>query len=855
MPIRFKHNMSKNRTVNREKSISQTGKTVNVARILEEEIRNLLERMTLEEKVSLSSGADRWHTVSVERLGVPAITMMDGPNGVRVAIDVEDKTSACFPVGICMGATWNPELIHRVGEALAEEAKHRGCDILLGPNVNIVRSPLNGRNFETYSEDPYLTSRIAVAFINGIQSQNVGASIKHYVCNNSEFERFTISSEVRERALREIYLPAFKAAVEEADPWTVMAAYNKINGTYATEQRYLLSDILKGEWGYKGFVVSDWGAVHSTIPAAKAGTDLEMPGPAKFFGKQLMKAVKEGKVSESVIDDKVRRILRIVFKSGAFEERKAASDKPLNKPEHQRLAREVASEGIVLLKNDRGILPIQEKNVRSIAVIGPNADEARIQGGGSANVNPYYAVSPLEGIRSLTRENELSIEIFYEQGCRLSDLLDVIDSRNLIPSEDEDQHGLTAEYFNNLDLSGEPFEKKHIDTLRLTSPYLDPKENKEAYSCRLMGRFAPPKTGTYRFSLVSLGLSRILCNNELIVDNWTKQIPSNRFGGLLSGERVGEIDMVAGETYDIEIDFCKTFRYAVLRVGCEIPIDGDPIDAAVRAATEADVAVVFVGLSADFESEGFDRPDMNLPNAQIELIGKVSSANKNTVVVLNTGAPVMMEGWIDKVSAVVQAWYPGQECGNAIADILFGNVNPSGKLPETFPRRLEDNPAYINYPGENGKVYYGEGIFVGYRYYDKKKIEPLFPFGHGLSYTTFDYSNLKLSSTEIRKDEKLHLTVDVNNTGAEEGKEVVQLYVQDIESSLARPEKELKGFKKIKLKPGEAKTVNFTLDRKHLSFYDPSKRQWNTEPGEFKVLIGSSSHEIRLEGSFSLITD
>ncbi len=814
------------------------------------DIEELVRKMTLEEKASLTAGADDWHTVAIERLGIPSIGMTDGPNGAKGGHFRNKIACACFPSGIAMGATWDTGLLSEIGKALGEEAISKGYHILLGPCVNIIRSPLGGRNFETFSEDPHLTGRLAVAYINGLQSKNVGVSIKHFACNNSEFERMSISSEVSERAFREIYLPAFKAAVEEADPWTVMSSYNRINGIYASENRYLLTDILKGEWGFNGFVVSDWHGTHATMPVANAGLDLEMPGPARFLGERLVKAVRDGKVKEEIVDDKARRILRIIEKAGAFEGPRKALGKPLQKKEHQELIRRAGAEAMVLLKNDRNVLPLDKETTKTIAVIGPNADAMSIQGGGSSCTNPEHVVTPLEGITSACGD---SIAITFEQGCRMGRMLSVIDPRRLTPPEGGEQNGATVEYFNSIDLSGEPVLKRHVNGLELSfSPGFEP-EVANRFSARFSAKFAAPKTGPHQFSLAGVGQARLYVDDRLLVDKWEEQAERGDLAGIFLKEKVEAIDMTEGRTYDLQVDFSSgASSLGSLIVGWEFPVEGDPIEKAVAAASTAGAAVVIVGTNHRYETEGFDRRNMELPGRQAELIERVASANRNTVVVLVTGAPVSTEGWIDKVPAVVQAWFPGQESGNAMADVLFGDVNPCGKLPESYPRRLEDNPAFVNYPGECGKVHYGEGIFVGYRYYDAKKIEPLFPFGHGLSYTTFDYSNLTISKPEIELDEELEVTVDVSNTGTRAGKEVVQLYVQDVEATLARPVKELKGFRKVDLKPGETRTITFSLKKEDLSYYDPSEKRWMAESGEFRVLIGSSSRDIRAEGSFRL---
>ncbi len=823
--------------------------TESTSRSLEARVEEWLAQMTLEEKASMTAGSDMWHSTGVERLGIPPFKVTDGPNGARGSRWDGKITAACFPCGVCLAATWNPDLVHRIGAALGEETKTKGAHILLAPTVNIHRSPLAGRNFECYSEDPYLTARIAVGYIQGVQSQGVGACVKHLVCNDSEFERTSISSEVRERALREIYLPPFEAAVREAEVWAVMAAYNKLNGTYCTEHARLLREILKEEWGFAGIVISDWTATKSTVPAANAGLDLEMPGPARFLGANLVAAVREGEVSEEVLDDKVRRLLRIVLKSGVVEHPEEP-ERAVDKPEHRALIREAAGEGIVLLKNEGSLLPLDEGRIKRIAVIGPNARVARIMGGGSAQVAPHYAVSPLEGIQRRCGD---AIQVEYELGCTNHRGTPLIEPGWLTPATGEGR-GLTCEYFNNLDLEGEPVLTDVVRNLRLMwIGEFAPEVNHEQFSARLRGTFTPPETGVYTFSLVSAGLSRLYINGQEVVDNWTEQTPGEAFFGAGSQEKTGQIELTAGQRYEITVEYSKRGAMFLggLAVGCLPPVVGDPIERAARLAARSDVALLFIGTNEEWESEGFDRTDMRLPGQQDELVERVVAANPNTVVILNTGAPVTMD-WLDRVPAVLEAWFPGQECGNAIADVLFGDVNPSGKLPTTFPKRLEDNPAYINYPGERGQVFYGEGIFVSYRYYDKKRIEPLFPFGHGLSYTTFAYEDLRLSTSEIEPDQTLQVSITVANTGQRAGKEVVQLYVRDVEASVMRPEKELKGFQKVALAPGERKTVTFTLDARALAFYDPEQGAWVAEAGEFEVLVGSSSRDIRARGAFAL---
>lgn len=815
-------------------------------------IDDLLNRMTLREKVSLLAGTDMWYTVPVERLGIPSLKMTDGPNGARGAGSFTGGVkTACFPAGISLASTWNTELVERVGQALADEAKMKGAQVLLGPTVNIQRSPLGGRNFECFSEDPYLSARLAVAYINGLQREGVGASIKHYVCNDQEFERFSISSEVRERALREIYLPPFEAAVRESKPWTVMAAYNVVNGIAASENPYLLTEILRHEWGFEGVVVSDWfESVKSTAASVNAGLDLEMPVP-RWRGDKLLEAAERGEVAEETINTSVRRLLLLLDKAGRFEHPEAIAEQAIDLPERRALVREAAAEGIVLLKNERQVLPLKAEQLTSIAVIGPNAQVAQITGGGSAQVNAHYAVTPLEGIVSRLGDR---VRVGYEQGCTNYRLLPVLDTNLLLAGKQGDEHGLTIEYFNNNDLSGSPVNQEtQLTTEIMWFAEFPARVDPEHFSMRATARFAPQEAGSYTFGLVSAGLSRLSIDGHEVIDNWTRQIPGVEYFGSGSTEVKAVVLLEAGREYLLTLEFAKSeaVMMTAVRLGLQPPLPADAIERAARLAAASDVAIVCAGFGGEWQSEGFDRPDMELPGLQNALIEQVAAANPRTVVVLNTGSPITMP-WLEKVASVVQAWYPGQECGNAIADVLFGDVTPSGKLPQTFPVHVEDNPAYLNFPGENGKVYYGEGLFVGYRYYDKKRVAPLFPFGFGLSYTTFSYSPLRLSSQQINPDEALQVSVDITNTGLCAGKEVVQLYVRDVHAQLQRPEKELKAFAKVHLEPGERKTVTLSIMREALAYYDDLAHAWVAEAGEFEALVGASSRDIRAKATFAL---
>ncbi len=664
------------------------------------DLKQLVSVMTLEEKASLCSGKDAWRTKPIERLGIPAIMMADGPHGLRKqegdapALDGTSAPATCYPSGAALAAGWDRDLLARIGQALATEAQAEGVSIVLGPAVNVKRSPLCGRNFEYLSEDPYLIGELATSYIRGMQEQGVGVSIKHFAANNQETRRMVIDAIVDERTLREIYLPGFEVAVRESRPWTVMCAYNRLNGTYCSEHPWLLTQVLRDEWGFEGVVVSDWGAVNDRVAGVAAGLELEMPGSGGINDAEIVEAVRSGALDEAVLDRAVERLLSIILRGAEARRPETIFD-----PEaHHDLAREAAVASTVLLKNADEVLPLDLRG--TIAFLGGFAREPRYQGGGSSHVNP----------RAMT--------CAYDEAQRLA--------------------GEAA-------------------TLLYAPGY----------------------------------------------------------------------DVATGE------------------------VDPALIAEARETAAIADVAVVFIGLTDPYESEGYDRTHLDLPPNHVALLEAVLAVQSRVVVVLSNGAPVAMP-WLEAVPAVVEGYLGGQAGGAALADVLFGRANPSGRLAETFPARLEETPPYLDFPGDATGVTYNERLFVGYRYYDARDLTPLFPFGHGLSYTTFDYSDLVVDRERIDDTEVLTVSVTITNSGARSGAEVVQLYVRDIEASVIRPPKELKGFEKVRLGPGESRAVAFRLDKRAFAFWDEALGDWRVESGDFQLLVGASSRDIRMTATVTV---
>jgi len=797
----------------------------------EQRIEALVARLTLEEKVSLIGGADAWRTNAVPRLGIPAIKVTDGPHGARGG-GFGSVSAAAFPCGTALGATWDPELVHEVGAAIAQEARTKQASVLLAPTLNLHRHPLAGRNFECYSEDPHLVTRIGVAFIQGVQSEGVAATAKHFVCNDSEFERMTISSEVGERALHELYLAPFDAAVHEASAWAAMSAYNRINGTSASENAELIA-LLKQEWGFDGLLMSDWYGTYS-LAAAEAGLDLEMPGRPRFFGRRLLAAIEAGEIPASVVDDKVRRLLRLAIRTGALDGPGETDERAVDRPEHRTLIRRASIESTVLLKNEGNLLPLQLDPAAIVALIGPHADELCMMGGGSSSVEPHHTTSLAAALRE---ELDPEQRVEHEPGVVIHRHTPVL--RDHITANGAP--GVAVDYYAGFDLEAPPVATEHARRFELrwlgdTAPVAG------RFSLRARSTFVAQATGEHRFTLISAGLSRLFVDGALLVDNWTEQTPGTSFYGSGSAEKGASIHLEAGAEHDILLEFQSPERVAIpgVIVGCQPPIAADLMDRAVDLARKADVAVVVASLTAEWEGEGGDRRSLSLPGEQDELIRRVSAANPRTVVVINAGSPVHMP-WLDAVPAVLQCWYPGQEGGDALADILSGAAEPGGRLPTTFARRLEDHPSNLTYPGEAGAVSYGEGLFIGYRAFDRTRVEPLFPFGHGLGYTRFTWSNPALDRAELRSGEGLRVSVDVTNTGDRAGAEVVQVYVHDVQSTLLRPVKELKGFAKVTLEPGATQRVSVDLEPRAFEPWDPRTHGWLAEPGDFEIILARSA--------------
>ena len=818
---------------------------------IEFKVDSLLSLMTLEEKIQQLYGdpANGFWQSSNKRLEIPALKFADAGLGIRM-----EGPGTALPCGTAMAATWDTSLMHRVGVLLANETRAKGYNVCLAPLVNISRLPIAGRFFESLGEDPFLVSQISVYQIKGIQSKDVAACIKTIACNNQEWKRMIIDARVSERALREIYLPSFESAVKEAGVMSIMSGYNKVNGLYCAENKHLLTDIVKNEWGFTGFVVSDWGGTNSTTPTALAGLDIEMPG-AKYFGDSLLVAVKGGKVPMAIIDDKVRRLLRAKYRIGLFANPPVKDIAVLHSKESKRLALEAAQKAIVLLKNQDNILPLNLKKIKSIAVIGPNAATAYIGGGGSSGVDPFYSIAPLDGIKSKSKSitinyalgSEHKEKLIYDADAKRSKFEEIIPACILKSSlNGKIVKGLKAEYFNNNKLEGKPIIEKIdpvIDFIWQGSPYPE-KLIKGNFSVRWSGILVPEKTGNYRVKIGSSDGMRVFLKDKLLFSNWYDL-------GCYEPRSSEIIYLEAGKEYNIKVEYYNKKGGTAAHLTWVYQDTPNPfLASAIDAAKKSDVAILFIGFNKNYEHEGLERVGgMELPSEQNELVKAVVKANKNTIIVLTGGGPVNLGLWENDVPGILETFYLGQETGNAIADVLFGDINPSGKLPFSFIQNKSQSPVFENAMPENDIQYYKEGVYVGYRWLDKNNISPLYPFGFGLSYTTFNYSDIKIQ--DLGKY-NYRVSFKITNTGGIDGSEIAQLYIKDKECTVDRPEKELKGFIKTHLAKGETKTVSIELNRRSFAFFSEKNNKWTVEPGEFEVQIGSSSRDMKLFGTIHL---
>jgi beta-glucosidase len=803
---------------------------------VEARVDSLLKQLSLEEKVDLIGGVDDFYIREIPHIHFPRLKMSDGPIGVR-----NYGPSTAFG-GVGMAAAWDPELAQRVGKIIGQDARARGVHFMLGPGVNIYRSPMNGRNFEYFGEDPFLAARTAVAYIEGVQSQGVSSTVKHFMGNNSEFDRHNSDSVIDERTMREIYLPAFEAAVKEANVGSVMDSYNLTNGLHLTQNGPLNTDVAKNEWGFKGIMMSDWDATYDAGGAANSGLDLEMPS-GKFMNRTLLlPAIGAGKVSEATIDDKVRRILRTAIRFGWMDRDQTDTSISRLSAEGDQVALEGARSGMVLLKNDGNLLPLDKSKIKSIAVIGPDAHPAQPVGGGSGAVQPFGAVGFLQGIANYLGAGA---KVYYEAGIPTLD--EMAKQTKFTTEASGGKAGLKAEFFDNANLAGKPAIER-VDKKASYDPGASGGEAANDGSIRWSGYFKPPNPGDYLAFVQGPGENggyRLYVDKKLVIDDWTQAY------AFLSQVRIS----LPPGPHQINVEYFVKKGWGKQKLNFGIVRPEDLVSAEAKAiASHADAVVVAVGFDQSIEGESADRMFV-LPPGQDDLIKQIAAINTNTVVVVTSGGGVDMTAWVDHVPGIFEAWYPGQEGGTALAQLLFGDFSPSGKLPMTFDRRWEENPAHDTYYPKAGdkKVAYTEGVFVGYRGYDKSGVKPLFPFGYGLSYTTFAYKNLTATpSTSPGQPVEVHF--EVTNTGSRPGAEIAQVYVGDRHSSVPRPKRELKGFTKVSLAPGETRQVTLKLDGRAFAYYDVKKHDWKVEPGDFDVYVARSAAQIELTGTVPVKT-
>jgi beta-glucosidase len=790
---------------------------------LEQRVDDIFSRLEPEEKLHLLTGTG-FTTQPIDRLGLPAMAMDDAGQGVRGGPKDNLGPATAFPAGVNMASSWDLDLVGRIGKAIAEEARNKGAgaQVLLGPAVNIQRSPLGGRNGEYMSEDPFLVSRLCAAYIRGVQSTGVAACVKHYACNNEEVDRNTVDVKIGERALREIYLPAFEAAVKDGHVWSVMDSYNLVNGAHASANKYLLIDVLKKGWNFDGLVMSDWGAVHEPT-VARDGNDLEMPGGKFVTIDNLKKALKDGTLTQATVDESVKRILRTVIRVGLLDNPAKPNANVVNSQDHQELALEAARGSIILLKNEGGLLPLDRTRVHSIALIGDSAKNLQVGALGSPEVKPFFTIQIADGISKLAGAD-----------VHVNCLATKFDSIPPVTAADSTEPGFSAEYFEGAKLEGKPVLKRVDRTIDFDSGSLPwPGAPAKDFCVRWNGKLRAPTSGIYSLFFNADNVFHVKVDGQIEVEH-------KRKGPVSMASK--DIQLKQGD-HALEIEYFHSGDHAAAKLTWIPPGEAPYADAAV-AAKKADIAIICVSTRGT-EGEGRDRPSMDLPNNQSELVKSVEAANKNTVVVLNNGTPVTMTDWIRQTPALVEMWFPGESGGQALAEILLGDVNPSGKLPTTLAESRSDYPDYGNFPGKDNVVNYVEGIYIGYRHFDKEIIAPLFPFGFGMSYTTFDYKNVRLSQSELTPSGSVQAKVDVTNTGKLAGAEIVELYIHDPNPKIDKPVRELKGFSRVSLDPGQTKSVVISISPRDLAYFDVSGRQWKADAGRYDVEIGASSRDIR----------
>ena len=790
-----------------------------------------VKKMTLEEKIAYIGGYESWYVMPVPRLGLPAIRMADGPQGVR-----NNTKSTLYPSGVSAAATWDRTLINQMGIALGKDSRARGVHILLGPGANIYRSPLCGRNFEYFGEDPYLAGEIAASYIKGVQSQNVLACIKHFAGNNQEWARHSVSSDIDVRTLHEIYFPAFEKAVKEGDVATIMTSYNLLNSVHASESEYLNYTVLRDMWGFDGLVMSDWVSVYSPVNAGTYGVDLEMPTARSMTPEIMMNLVKTGIVPEEAIDRKCQHIIQTIYAYGFDKTEQLDKSLPENNPYCDSISHELSRAAVVMLKNEDNILPIRKGK---FVVCGPNSDKI-VTGGGSGFVTPLISSPVATGMANVDKKIK---------STTVAPKINAMPEAAIFQDKDFSNNGVKVEYFTNPSLEGTPAKVYTSDRVFLDSSAKEAHDDMVEIniSTRHTFYFRPENDLTYKVHLKGNDGSRMFINGEKMVDDWTSTSWQYTFFDYV---------FKAGQTYEIVVEHFNLGGTNGLGLEFETPLDKNP--GAIKSLQDADYIVICLGHNNLTEKENHDRT-FELPEGQLELLYNILKYNKNVIAVVNGGGAIEMASWMKDVKAILMAWYPGQQGGQAVAEIITGKVNPSGKLPCSFETKWEDNPCYDSYY-ENvdrirtsninpySRVEYREGLFIGYRGYDKTGVKPLFPFGFGLSYTTFEYSGL-----EIAQDgDEFVVSYNVKNTGKIAGAEVSQVYVKDNESSLIRPEKELKGFDKTYLKPGETKRVSVRLGEEAFRMFHPMKQQWFVEPGEFTVFVGSSSADLRLTGKLTV---